>query len=125
MLALASCAIWFLCRKDEGRNPLPLCRRQRAQLDRQAESQDAYVIPTLILSDLEQCANFAQQIEHAGLRALELNIGAPDGEEAAKGANVLERDTDRIEQIVRRIRQATTLPLWIKLTGNRPPCTLS
>jgi dihydroorotate dehydrogenase (NAD+) catalytic subunit len=30
---------------------------------------------------------------------------------------VLERDTDRIEQIVRRIRQATTLPLWIKLTG--------
>lgn len=30
---------------------------------------------------------------------------------------VLERDTDRIEQIVRRIRQAMDLPLWIKLTG--------
>lgn len=88
-----------------------------AQLDRQAQSQDAYVIPSLILSDLEQCASFARQIEQAGLRALELNIGAPHGEEAAKGAIVLERDTDRIEQIVRRIRQATALPLWIKLTG--------
>jgi len=88
-----------------------------AVLDRQASSQDAYVIPSLILSDLEQCASFAEQIEQAGLRVLELNIGAPHGEEAAKGAIVLERDTDRIEQIVRQIRQATTLPLWIKLTG--------
>ncbi|EJM61028.1 dihydroorotate dehydrogenase [Pseudomonas sp. GM49] len=88
-----------------------------AVLDRQAKSQDAFVIPSLILSDLEQCARFAQQIEQAGLRVLELNIGAPHGEEAAKGAIVLERGTDRIEQIVRRIRQATNLPLWIKLTG--------
>lgn len=60
-----------------------------AQLDRQARSQDAYVIPSLILSDLEQCANFAQQVEQAGLRVLELNIGAPHDEEAAKGAIVL------------------------------------
>jgi dihydroorotate dehydrogenase len=88
-----------------------------ALLDRQAKSQDAYVVPSLILSDLEQCARFAEQIEQAGLRVLELNIGAPHGEEAAKGAIVLERNTDRIEQIVRRIRQATKLPLWIKLTG--------
>jgi dihydroorotate dehydrogenase len=88
-----------------------------AVLDRQAKSQDAYVVPSLILSDLEQAARFAQQIEQAGLRLLEFNIGAPHGEEAAKGAIVLERDTDRIEHIVRRIRQATNLPLWIKLTG--------
>lgn len=86
-------------------------------LDHYARSLDAYVIPSLILSDLEQCADYARQIEQAGLRVLELNIGAPHGEEAAKGAIVLERGAERIETIVRRIRQATTLPLWIKLTG--------
>ena len=87
------------------------------QLDHYARTLDAYVIPSLILSDLEQCADYARQIEQAGLRVLELNIGAPHGEEAAKGAIVLERGAERIETIVRRIRQATTLPLWIKLTG--------
>lgn len=87
------------------------------ELDRHARTLDAYVIPSLILSDLEQCAEYARQIEEAGLRVLELNIGAPHGEEAAKGAIVLERGAARIETIVRRIRQATTLPLWIKLTG--------
>lgn len=45
-------------------------------LDREAREQQAYVIPSLILSDLEQCAAFAQRIEQAGLRVLELNIGA-------------------------------------------------
>ncbi|WP_161892647.1 dihydroorotate dehydrogenase [Pseudomonas juntendi] len=86
-------------------------------LDREAREQQAYVVPSLILSDLEQCAAFAQRIEQAGLRVLELNIGAPHGEEAAKGAIVLERGAARIEAIVRRLRQATSLPLWIKLTG--------
>jgi dihydroorotate dehydrogenase (NAD+) catalytic subunit len=88
-----------------------------ATLDIEARRQDAYVIPSLILSDLEQCAEYARQIEQAGLRVLELNIGAPHGEEAAQGAIVLERGAQRIEAIVSRIRQATSLPLWVKLTG--------
>jgi len=88
-----------------------------AGLDREARVLDAYVVPSLILSDLEQCAEYARRIEQAGLRVLELNIGAPHGEEAAKGAIVLERGAARIEAIVRRLREATSLPLWIKLTG--------
>ena len=88
-----------------------------AGLDREARVLDAYVIPSLILSDLEQCAEYARQIEQAGLRVLEVNIGAPHGEEAAKGAIVLERGAQRIEAIVARLRRATSLPLWIKLTG--------
>ena len=79
--------------------------QELAMLDREARLQDAYVIPSLILSDLEQCAAFAQRIEQAGLRVLELNIGAPHGEEAAKGAIVLERGAARIEAIVRRLRE--------------------
>lgn len=88
-----------------------------AGLDREARASDSYVIPSLILSDLEQCARFAAQIEQAGLRVLEVNIGAPHGDEAAQGAIRLERDAERITRIVARLRASTTLPLWIKLTG--------
>lgn len=88
-----------------------------AGLDREARASNSYVIPSLILSDLEQCARFATQIEQAGLRVLEVNIGAPHGDEAAQGAIRLERDAERITRIVARLRASTTLPLWIKLTG--------
>lgn len=88
-----------------------------ARLDAEAAQQDAYVIPSLILADLDRCVEHARLIEARGLRVLEVNIGAPHGEEAAKGAIVLERDVDRIETIVSRIRAAVRLPLWIKLTG--------
>lgn len=88
-----------------------------AALDAQARANDSYVIPSLILSGLEQCAQYAAQIEQAGLRVLEVNIGAPHGEEAAQGAIQLERDAGRIRCIVERLRISTTLPLWIKLTG--------
>ncbi|WP_186091279.1 dihydroorotate dehydrogenase [Burkholderia gladioli] len=88
-----------------------------ALLDAEARTNDSFVIPSLILSDLEQCAHHAAQIEQAGLRVLEVNIGAPHGEEAARGAIRLERDAERITHIVARLRASTTLPLWIKLTG--------
>lgn len=87
------------------------------ELDHEAKRRDSYVIPSLILSSLEQCIAYAQAIQKMGFRALEVNIGAPHGEEAARGAIQLERDSDRIEHITRAVRAATTLPLWIKLTG--------
>jgi dihydroorotate dehydrogenase len=86
-------------------------------LDREAAGQGAFVIPSLILSGLEACVDFAQSIERRGFRALEVNIGAPHGDEAARGAIVLERDADRVRAIVSRLRAAVRLPLWIKLTG--------
>ena len=62
-----------------------------AELDRQAAASDAYVIPSLILADLDACIDYALRIEAAGLRVLELNIGAPHGPEAARGAIVTEQ----------------------------------
>jgi dihydroorotate dehydrogenase len=88
-----------------------------AGLDKEAREHDSYVVPSLILSDLERCADFATQVEQAGFRALEVNIGAPHGDEASKGAIVLERSADRVQSITGRLRTATALPLWIKLTG--------
>ncbi|WP_051237570.1 dihydroorotate dehydrogenase [Ottowia thiooxydans] len=86
-------------------------------LDREAAVADCYVIPSLILSDLDQCVAYAQVVQKMGFRVLEVNIGAPHGDEAAKGAIVLERDASRIETIVKRLREAVSIPLWIKLTG--------
>ncbi|MBI2728374.1 MAG: dihydroorotate dehydrogenase [Polaromonas sp.] len=90
---------------------------QLLALDREAAAAGSYVIPSLILSGLDQCVAYAQQIEKMGFRILEVNIGAPHGDEAAKGAIILERDAGRITTIVSRLRAATKLPLWIKLTG--------
>jgi dihydroorotate dehydrogenase len=86
-------------------------------LDAEARRQDAYVIPSLILADLETCAGFVERFERAGLRAVEVNIGAPHGDEAAAGAIVQEREAARVREITARVRRATALPLWIKLTG--------
>jgi dihydroorotate dehydrogenase len=88
-----------------------------AALDREATPHGAYVIPSLILADLETAAATAARIEAAGLRVLEFNIGAPHGDEAAAGAIVQERAAARVRAITGRIRAATRLPLWIKLTG--------
>lgn len=90
---------------------------QLQELDREAAAHHSYVIPSLILSELEQCVAYAKQVQAMGFRILEVNIGAPHGEEAARGAIQLERNADRIEHITRTVRAATSLPLWIKLTG--------
>ncbi len=90
---------------------------QIAALDGEAAATGQYVIPSWILADLDAAADYAARIEAAGLRLLELNIGAPHGDEAVKGAIIQERAAARVRDITRRIRAATTLPLWIKLTG--------
>jgi hypothetical protein len=47
-----------------------------AALDREAGTRGAYVVPSLILADLETAAALAARVEAAGLRVLEFNIGA-------------------------------------------------
>ena len=88
-----------------------------ARLDRAARAQESYVVASLILADLERAIAMARTVEAAGLRVLELNIGAPHGGEAAPGAIVLERAAERVRGIVARVRGAVSLPLWVKLTG--------
>lgn len=87
------------------------------RLDREAKRDDAYVVASLILADLDRCVEMARAVEHAGIRVLELNIGAPHGNEAVPGAIVLEKNSERVRGIVSRVRAAVKLPLWVKLTG--------
>jgi dihydroorotate dehydrogenase (NAD+) catalytic subunit len=107
----------IFCRSGLAQQPFPLWLEMVARLDREAEARNAYVVASLILADLERCAEMAQEVETAGIRVLELNIGAPHGREAAPGAIALETEAARVEAIVARIRRAVSLPLWVKLTG--------
>ncbi|RDV04717.1 tRNA-dihydrouridine synthase [Undibacter mobilis] len=89
---------------------------QTAMLDREAKALDAYAIASLIVADLERTVAMAKQIEQAGLRMLELNIGTPYASQA-KGVVATELDPARVTMIVSAVRNAVGIPLWVKITG--------
>jgi len=90
---------------------------QTAGLDREARSYDAFVVASLILSDLDRAVMMAKHIESAGIRILELNIGTPYASQSARGAVSTELLPERIESIVKAIRAAVAIPVWVKITG--------
>jgi len=80
-----------------------------AALDREAAARDAYVIASLIVADVPETVRLARLVEQAGLRWLELNVGAPHATEAAAGA--LRTGVE----LVGRVRAAVSIPLTVKL----------
>jgi dihydroorotate dehydrogenase (NAD+) catalytic subunit len=88
-----------------------------ATVDAYARERDAYVLASLIPADVDELPDLARTVEQAGLRWLELNLGAAHGEEAAPGAVELAVDAERVEEIVGRVRRAVALPLTVKLPG--------
>ncbi len=86
--------------------------------DAYARTRDAYVVASLIPAGLDELVHGAAAIEAAGVRWLEVNLGAAHGEEAAPGSIVLADDTERVTEIVRRVRAAIALPLTVKLPGH-------
>ncbi|MFN2628375.1 MAG: dihydroorotate dehydrogenase [Gaiellaceae bacterium] len=78
-----------------------------AELDR--EAGDAYVVPSLIVSEIDEAARMARAFEQAGLRWLELNVGAPHAGEAARGA------IRTGAELVAPVRAAVSLPLSVKV----------
>ena len=61
--------------------------------------------------------SMARQIEQAGIRVLELNIGTPYASEARKGTVTTELNPQRVEMIVSAVRKVVSIPLWVKTTG--------
>ena len=51
-----------------------------ATLDRMASENDAYVAASVILADIDAAVALAREIEAAGIRLLEFNVGTPYGE---------------------------------------------
>jgi len=87
------------------------------RLDREARSHDVLAVASVIAVDLDRAVDMARQIEHAGLRVLEINIGTPYAREAKEGTVSTELDPARIEKIVSTVRQAISIPIWVKTTG--------
>jgi dihydroorotate dehydrogenase (NAD+) catalytic subunit len=85
-----------------------------AELDREARADDAYVVPSLIVADVDEATRRARALEERGLRWLELNVAAPHAEEAAAGA--IRTGTE----LVGPIREAVGLPLTVKVGGADP-----
>src|SRR5581483_10628152 len=78
-------------------------------LDREAAARDAYVVASLIVADVDEAVRLARLVEEAGLRWLELNVGAPHATEAPPGA------IRTGVELVERVRTAVSIPLTVKL----------
>lgn len=89
---------------------------QTVRMDAEARSYDSYAVPSVILANLDTTVQMATQIEQAGLRALELNIGTPYAT-LANGHVSTELDPNNVSAIVSRVRKAISLPLSVKITG--------
>lgn len=110
-------ATTIACRS--GLNPMPFeaWLAQTAALDREAMKADAYVVASLILADLDALVAMVRQVEQAGIRIIEVNIGTPYASVAAKGAVSTELDPARIRTIVTAVRGAGIRPIWVKISG--------
>lgn len=115
--ASAPRGVTIACRS--GLSPLSFAQwlEQTARMDREAARSDQYVAASLIMSGLDALVEMARQVEQAGVRLLEVNIGTPYASVAAKGAVSTELDPERVRMIVARVRAAVRLPIWVKLTG--------
>ena len=104
------------CRSGLVRTAFPEWLEIVAALDREAAAQNAYVAASLILAELEPAVDMARQIEDAGLRILEFNVGTPYGDEAG-GAVSTERAANRVRDYVAAVADAVDIPVWAKITG--------
>ncbi|MDB5796864.1 MAG: dihydroorotate dehydrogenase [Paucimonas sp.] len=95
-----------------------------ARLDQEAQQQGSYVIGHLILNDVEKCAQMAERMQEAGLRAITVLVAAVHGDQAAKGAIAMIRDPQGIRDVVGALRKRVRVPLWIKLPGQTEDVSL-
>lgn len=112
----APASAFVACRSGLTPQPFDQWLDQTVQMDREARAHDSYAIPSVILADLDTAVQMAKQIEQAGLRILELNIGTPYASQA-RGAVSTELDPNNVSAIVSKVRGAISLPLWVKITG--------
>ena len=89
---------------------------QTIQMDKEARAFDSYAVPSVILADLDATLQMVKQIEQAGLRILELNIGTPYASQA-RGVVSTELDPANVSAIVTAVRRVISIPLWVKITG--------
>ena len=88
-----------------------------AELDREAAKNDQFVAGSIILGAPAALVELCATAQAAGLRVLELNLGAPHASEARPGSITIETDPARVTALVEAARAAFSGQLWVKLTG--------
>jgi dihydroorotate dehydrogenase len=87
-------------------------------IDRGVRGEGRFVAASIVYAGLPGAVSIAGIAREAGLRVLELNVGAPHASEAAPGAIAQETDPDRLRDLVVAVRAASEgMQLWVKLTG--------
>lgn len=76
---------------------------------------DTPLVVSISAPTADTFAELAAQIDVPGVAAIEANISCPNIEEDGKAFAMNARSTD---YVVRKLRGATRLPLWVKLTPN-------
>jgi dihydroorotate dehydrogenase (NAD+) catalytic subunit len=109
--------ISLLCRSGLAEQSFEEWLDLASRMDRFAASHDAFLIASLVPADIGCTVAFARQMEAAGIRVLEVNVGAPHGDEAVPGAIRLVRTATLVRDVTSQVRRAVSLPLWIKITG--------
>jgi len=107
----------LFCRSGLARMPLDQWLEMLSIEDREARERDAYVAGSITVAEASPAARIAAAMQAAGLRWIELNLSAPHGREAAAGAVRQLSDAEMVKEYVRGVREATTLPLAVKLTA--------
>jgi dihydroorotate dehydrogenase len=107
----------LLCRSGLVSVPFAAWLDTLARADRAARERDAYVVGSLIVADPAESIRMAKEMESAGLRWLEVNVGAPHASEAAVGAIRGASDADAVAALIRPIREAVGIPITAKLGG--------
>ena len=76
---------------------------------------DTPLVVSISAPTAEGFANLAAELSLPGVAAIEANISCPNIEE---DGNAFAMRAEATEKVTRLLREATTLPLWVKLTPN-------
>lgn len=107
----------LFCRSGLGQMPLDEWLPMLAELDAYAQTNNSIVAGSITVAAAEPAADIAARMEASGLRWIELNLSAPHGREANRGAIRQITATDAVRNYVRCARRAIKVPLAVKLTA--------
>jgi dihydropyrimidine dehydrogenase (NAD+) subunit PreA/dihydroorotate dehydrogenase (NAD+) catalytic subunit len=105
----------LFCRSGLARTPLREWLPMLAEMDRYARQKQSMVVGSITVAEADPAAEIAGKMEAAGLRWIELNLGAPHGREAPAVRQVTAHDA--VRDYVRKVRGAVSVPLAVKLTA--------
>jgi dihydroorotate dehydrogenase len=105
----------LFCRSGLAPTPLDEYLPMLAELDRYARTKQSYVVGSITVAGAGPAAEIAAKMQAAGLRWIELNLGAPHGRESAAITQITAGDA--VREYVRTVRRAVSVPLAVKLTA--------